>query len=121
MHHHRCAFVFRHFENGFRIMKERNEDRMRLDSQRTQAAQYFAENYSREKRYLIIFARDFAGFLNSSDYLHKKKTEEQYYFDFLCAFDNLREKMKEFSWSSDFLLENGIDFKAIRKLYFAVA
>jgi hypothetical protein len=29
--------------------------------------------------------------------------------------------MQEFRWSADFLKDNGIDFKEIRKLYFAVA
>ena len=102
-------------------MKERNSDRMQLDSQRSSAAQYFCENYSREKRYLKIFQRDFSGYLKSSDYLRKKDIANQYYFDFLCAFDSLKEKMIEFKWSKDFLKENGIDFAAIRSLYFAVA
>ena len=94
---------------------------MQLDETRRKAAKFFAEKFSREDRYLIIFARDFSAFLNSSDYLKTKDTEHQFYFDFLCAFDNLREKMKEFSWSVDFLKEHGIQFKKIRKLYFAVA
>ena len=102
-------------------MKQRNSDRMQLDYSRGLAAHYFCENYSREKRYLKIFQRDFSGYLKSSDYLRKKDIANQYYFDFLCAFDSLKEKMAEFKWSSDFLLANGIDFKAIRKLYFAVA
>ena len=99
----------------------RNADRLRLDSQRTKAAQYFCENYSREERYLIIFSRDFSAYLNSADYLRKKDVDNQYYFDFLGDFENLKAKMKEFSWTTEKLLEYGIDFKAIRKLYFAVA
>lgn len=98
-----------------------NNDRMQLDNTRNKAAKFFCENYSREDRYLIIFARDFSGYLNSSDYLKKKDVDNQFYFDFLCAFDSLKEKMKEFHWSCEFLKENGIDFKEIRKLYFAVA
>lgn len=94
---------------------------MQLDRQRGMAAQFMAENYSREQRYLIIFARDFSAFLNSADYLRKKDVENQYYFDFLISFDSLKEKMSEFRWSADYLKANGIDFKAIRKLYFAVA
>lgn len=98
-----------------------NEDRKRLDSQRSAAARYFAERYSREQRYLIIFARDFQKYLSSSDYLLSKDTDNQYYFDFLCDFERLKEMMKEFRWSKEFLKDNGIDFVAIKKLYFAVA
>ena len=98
-----------------------NEDRLRLDRQRTDAAKYFVEKYSREERYLIIFGRDSANFISSRDYLMKKDTENQFYFDFLVFFDDLKEKMKEFRWSGDFLQTNGINFKELRKLYFAVA
>lgn len=100
---------------------ELNKDRLQLDRQRCQAAQYLCERYTREERYLMIFQRDFSNFLSSADYLRKRDKENQYYFDFLVSFESLREKMKEFSWSSDFLKSNGIDFKEIRKLYFAVA
>lgn len=99
----------------------RNADRLRLDSQRSQAAHYFCEKYSREERWLIIFERDFSAYLNSADYLRKKDVENQYYFDFLGDFENLKKKMQEFSWSAGFLMEHGINFKEIRKLYFAVA
>lgn len=102
-------------------MKQKNEDRLRLDYNRSQAAHYFCENFSREKRYLKIFERDFSGWLKSSDKLREKETDKQYYWDFLLSFEELKDKMKEFSWSSDYLLENGINFKEIRKLYFAVA
>ena len=96
-----------------------NEDRMKLDYQRGRASQYFVDRYSREQRYLIILQRDFEKYLDSAEYLKKKDTENQFYFDFLCDYESLLAKMKEFRWSSDFLKENGIDFKAIRKLYFA--
>ena len=99
----------------------KNADRLRLDADRRKAAHFFTERYSREERYLIIFSRDFSAYLNSADYLRKKDVNNQYYFDFLVSFDSLKEKMKEFSWSAGFLMEHGIDFKAIRKLYFAVA
>lgn len=102
-------------------MKEKNEDRLRLDSERNKAAQYFMENFTREERYLKVFSRDFSGFLKSADYLLKKDTANQYYFDFLLSFEELKDKMMEFRWSKEFLLENGIDFVSIKKLYFAVA
>lgn len=102
-------------------MKEINSDRLQLDNKRCLAARYFCENYSREERYLQIFERDFSSFLSSEKYLREKDTANQYYFDFLISFDTLCEKMKEFSWSPGFLAEHGINFKKIRKLYFAVA
>lgn len=99
-----------------------NADRQRLDAQRCLAAQYFTENFSREERYLIIFSRDFSDYLGSSDWLRSSDSRNcQKYFDFLIDYENLKSKMQEFRWSKDFLLENGIDFAAIRNLYFAVA
>lgn len=98
-----------------------NKDRLQLDSQRTLAARFFCERYSREERYLKIFERDFSNYLSSEEYLLQKDTEHQFYFDFLADFQSLCEKMKEFSWSPGFLNEHGINFKKIRKLYFAVA
>lgn len=100
----------------------RNEDRKRLDSQRSAAARFFAENYSREKRYLIIFERDFSRYLSSAEFLKSDDAKKvQVYYDFLCDFERLKDLMKEFRWSKEFLLENGIDFVSVRKLYFAVA
>lgn len=100
----------------------RNEDRLRLYSQRSLAAQYFAENYSREKRYLIILSRDLSKEFCAINSIGIEKAKEfQLFYDFLCDFERLKELMKEFRWSGDFLKENGIDFKELRKLYFAVA
>lgn len=97
-----------------------SEDRKRLDSQRSAAARYFAEKYDRETRYLIVMQRDFENYLKSSQYLLERHTEHQFYWDFLGDFERLKELMKEFRWSKEFLKENGIDFLAVRKLYFAV-
>ena len=99
----------------------RNSDRLQLDCKRSQAARYFAEKYTREERYLIIFERDFSAFLSSADYLRSKDTDNQYYWDFLMTFEELKEKMKEFRWSKEYLAAHGIDFVAVKKLYFAVA
>ena len=99
-----------------------NADRLRLDADRCRAAQYFVRNYEREQRYLIVFARDFELYLKSSEWLQSDAAKrEQKYFDFLCDFESLKEKMKDFCWSADYLKENGINFNEIRKLYFAVA
>lgn len=98
-----------------------NYDRMQLDNKRCRAAQYFCEKYSREERYLQIYSRDCENYLSSAEYLKTKDIANQYYFDFLIFFENLKEKMNEFKWSCDFLKEHGINFKEIRKLYFAVA
>lgn len=102
-------------------MENRNEDRVRLDSVRSSAAKYFADHYEREQRYLIVFARDFSEYLNSAKWLQSPDARlQQKYFDFLLDFESLKAKMQEFCWSKDFLKENGIDFAAIRKLYFSV-
>lgn len=98
-----------------------NSDRLQLDSQRSRAAQYFCERYSREERYLRVYSRDSENFLKSEKYILSKDTENQFFFDFLVFFESLKEKMIEFRWSKDFLKENGIDFQSLRKLYFAVA
>ena len=98
-----------------------SSDRLRLDSQRCKAAHFLCEKYSREDRYLIIYARDFEKYLASADYLRERDTEHQFYWDFLTDFERFRELMKEFRWSKEFLLEKGIDFASVRKLYFAVA
>ena len=99
----------------------RNEDRRRLDYNRGQAARFFCENYSREKRYLIILARDLQKNYNAISELGIEKAKSfQLFYDFILDFENLKEKMSEFRWTGDFLRENGIDFKSLRKLYFAV-
>lgn len=101
---------------------KKSEGRLQLDSQRSLAARNFCKDYSREKRYLIILARD----LKDGSSLIKNKgiekaREFQKFWDFILDFEKLQSLMKEFRWSSEFLKENGIDFKSYRKLYFAVA
>ena len=99
-----------------------NEDRKRLDCQRSAAAQFFVRNYSREKRHLIILSRDLSAeysMINSVGIENARQFQK--FWDFLCDFERLRELMKEFRWSKEFLLENGIDFVSYRKLYFAAA
>ena len=99
-----------------------SEDRKRLDSQRSQAAQFFVKNYSREQRYLIILSRDLESEFSMIQNLGIEKSREfQKFWDFILDFEKLQALMKEFRWSSEFLKENGIDFKSYRKLYFAVA
>ena len=99
-----------------------NEDRMQLDSKRRQAAQFFVQNYSREQRFLIILSRDLENEFSMIQNLGIEKARDfQKFWDFILDFEKLQSLMKEFRWSSEFLKENGIDFKAYRKLYFAVA
>lgn len=97
-----------------------SEDRQRLDFKRSQAARFFALNYSREQRYLIILSRDLAKEFDAINSLAEKAKDFQIYFDFLCDFERLKELMKEFRWSSEDLEKAGIDFKAYRKLYFSM-
>lgn len=99
-----------------------NEDRMQLDSKRRQAAQFFVQNYSREQRFLIILSRDLQSEFSMIQNLGIEKARDfQKFWDFILDFEKLQALMKEFRWSSEFLKENGIDFKSYRKLYFAVA
>jgi hypothetical protein len=101
---------------------ELNSDRKRLDCQRSQAAQFFAKNYSREKRHLVILSRDLAKEFGAINSLGIERAKDfQLFYDFLCDFEKLKELMKEFRWSSEFLKENGIDFKSYRRLYFSAA
>lgn len=100
----------------------RNEDRQQLDYQRSQAAQYFVQNFSREKRYLIILSRDLRAEFSMIQNLGIEKSRQfQKFWDFILDFEKLQALMKEFRWSADYLKENGIDFKSYRKLYFSVA
>ena len=97
-----------------------NTDRQQLDSKRSQAAQYFVQNYSREKRFLIILSRDLENEFSMIQNLGIEKARDfQKFWDFILDFEKLQSLMKEFRWSSEFLKENGIDFKSYRKLYFA--
>lgn len=99
-----------------------NSDRQQLDYQRGRAAQYFVQNFSREKRYLIILSRDLQAECSMIQNLGIEKAREfQKFWDFILDFEKLQALMKEFRWSSEFLKENGIDFKTYRKLYFSVA
>lgn len=99
-----------------------NADRMRLDGQRRKAAQYFVENFSREERYLIVFARDFETYLSafSADNFKSEEKREGLRWDFFFSFQSLRKRMAEYSWGKDFLNSHGIDFRAVRKLFFAL-
>ena len=100
----------------------KNNDRQQLDSKRSQAAQYFVENFSREKRYLIILSRDLENEFSMIQNLGIEKARDfQKFWDFILDFEKLQALMKEFRWSCEFLKENGIDFKSYRKLYFSVA
>lgn len=113
---------------------ELSRDRKLLDYQRSRAAQYFCENYSREQRYLIILSRDLAkeyraitemGIMKAEEVLQTdlKDSAKQIYFDFIGDFEKLKDLMSyhKFHWSKEFLKENGIDFVSYRELYSAVA
>lgn len=111
---------------------KQNEDRKRLDYERSQAAQFGVRNYSREERYLIILSRDLQkehdaicalGIMKADLVLQTslKDSAKQLYFDFVIDFERLKTLMNEFRWTKDFLRENGIDFAELRKLYFSVA
>lgn len=103
-------------------MKINMTDKERRDFERNLSVHYFMEKYSREQRYLKLFARDFSSYLQSAAWLQSDDARNfQKFYDFITDFENLKAKMKEFRWSKEFLAENGIDFTACKKLYFAVA
>lgn len=96
-------------------------DRERLDTERRRSAEYLMTHYTREERYLIIYERDFREYLKSADWL--KTADAKKFckpFEFMADFLSLKKKMAEFRWSKEFLMERGIDFQAIKKLYYSV-
>ena len=100
----------------------KNEDKKQLDYNRSQAAKFYIEKYSREQRHLIILSRDLKDEVSMIRSLGIEKAREfQKFWDFICDFEKLQSLMKEFKWTPEFMKKNGIDFKSYRKLYFAVA
>lgn len=78
-------------------------------------------NKSREEKYLLILSRDLLkGFQAINSLGIEKAKEYQLFYDFILNFEELKELMKEFRWSKEFLSANGIDFISYRTLYFAV-
>jgi len=76
---------------------------------------------SREEKHLIVLSRDLAKGFQAINALGVEKAREfQLFYDFILNFEELRDKMKEFRWSKDFLSANGIDFVSYKKLYFSV-
>lgn len=99
-----------------------NKDRERLDMERKKSAEYLLKHFDREHRYLVIYARDFADYLKSAEWL--RSAEARHFcklYDFMADYQGLRRRMAEFRWSKEFLAQNGIDFPAIKNLYFSVA
>lgn len=103
-------------------MKEKNADRLLLDEQRKKAAKWLCENFSREQRYLIVYERDFAKYLSafSADKFKSAEKREGLRWDFYFDYKKLTSLMKEFKWSKKFLAQNGIDFVAVRNLFYSL-
>lgn len=98
------------------------KDREKLDAQRKKAIQYMLNRFSREQRHLAWYQREITGYLQSADWLMTEEARNyQKFWDFISEFEGLKAHMREFRWSADFLKENGVDFKAARKIYFAVS
>lgn len=109
-----------------------------INSQREKELKYISflssnvgAKFSREQNYLIMFSRDLAhnfgcinanGITKLADVAKKdwKDSIKQNYFDFVCTFENLCCKIKEFRWSVDKLAQNGIDFNSYQSLYIAI-
>ena len=97
--------------------------RMDIKQQQKKAMTYIIENFSREERFLIMFRRDCEKYVScfTSENFSDNGKREMVIGEFHQTFHSLRDKMNEFHWTKDFLKENGIDFKTLRKLFFRVA
>lgn len=80
------------------------------------------ERFSREEKYLFVLSRDLRHGFEAINSLGIEKAKAfQLFYDFILDFEQLRSLMKEYRWSKEKLLESGIDFVSLKKLYFAVA
>ena len=86
--------------------------------QRKSAAEFLVKNYSREERYLIILSRDITGAVDAftKNTFKTPEKREQKRWDLLFDFRTLISRKSEYKWSVRKLLENGIDFFAVRTL-----
>lgn len=76
---------------------------------------------SREEKYLLFLSRDLLKEFQAINALGIEKAKEyQLFYDFILNFEKLKDLMKEFRWSKEFLSAKGIDFISYRTLYFAV-
>lgn len=99
----------------------------KISEQRAEDLKYISlltklnSNKSREEKYLLILSRDLLkGFQAINSLGIEKAKEYQLFYDFILNFEELKELMKEFRWSKEFLSTKGIDFISYRTLYFAV-
>jgi len=74
----------------------------------------------REQRLLIMFQQDSEKYIScfSSDKFKSQAAREMIIGELKETFEFLKSKMVEFRWNKKFLLANGIDFIALRNLYF---
>ena len=99
-------------------IEKKHRDEIDKYQQRKNAAEFLVKNYSREERYLIILSRDINGAVDA----FKKNTfktpekREQKRWDLFYDFRTLLARKNEFNWSVRKLLENGIDFFAVKSL-----
>lgn len=91
-----------------------------LETERKNAMSHMMKNYSREQRLLIMFEQDSKKFLDSfsSEKFKDESKRQMVVGELKESFVFLTEKMREFRWSKEFLLSQGIEFKKLRKLYF---
>lgn len=118
--------------NGFSFEPENSEeddeekifltDREKLNLQRLSAAKWMINNFSREQRYLIVLSRDLSRYLDafSADKFKSAEKKESLRWDFYFDYKKLSSLMKEYRWSKKLLLSNGIDFVAVRNLFFTL-
>lgn len=90
---------------------------------RQKAAEFLVKNFTREKRYLLILSRDMQKYIAafSADKFKSAEKREQLRYDFFADFSLLKREMSKYRWDKNFLAENGIDFPAVRSLYFSLS
>lgn len=93
-----------------------------LAEKREKAMDYMIKNFSREERLLIMFQQDSEKFFScfTAEKFKTESAREMIVGEFSQSFSFLKEKMKEFRWSKEFLAENGINFVGLKKLYFQI-
>ena len=112
-----------------------NAEKERQLAERVKSFRYY-KSMPREKSHLDIRKRDLLKNFDTinqigvakadyvcehwKDFGFSEQGKCQLYFDFIVQFESLRNDMKEFRWSKEYLKQNGIDFIALKKLYYSV-
>lgn len=102
-------------------MNQSSKDKAQEMRNRQAAAKFLCERYSREERFLLIYERDLSKYVSAftADKFKSEDKREMLRWDFFACFNSFKKMMKECKWSKKFLASYGIDFVAVRNLFFA--